>query len=130
MNSVTEILRKVGIFYIATVDEKGEARVRPFGAVAEIDGETYICTGNTKHVYRQMMAHNKVEISGMCNEDEWIRLNAEVERVDSDEARAAFLEQCPQLKIMYSVGDGYFEVLKLNNAQGMKYSLGGAPVEI
>ena len=126
MNSITEILKEVGIFYVATVDENGDPRVRPFGTVAEIDGETYICTGNFKKCYKQMMEHSTVEISGMFDDDNWMRMTADVVRVDSDELREAFLEQCPHLKLMYNLGDGLFEVLKLTNVKGAKYNFSGA----
>lgn len=127
MKEITEILKKVGVFFLATTDENGDPHVRPFGAVAEIDGMTCICTNNTKKCFKQMLRHSTVEISGMCGEGEWIRLTADAVLLDSDDARAAFLEQCPELKGMYHVGDDIFEVLALENAEGMKYSFTAEP---
>ena len=130
MNKIVEELTKVGVFYIATVDENGDPHVRPFGAVAEINGKPYICTNNTKKCYKEMAAHPAVEISGTGADGTWLRLNANAVRDDSDEARAAMLEACPDLKDMYSVGDGIFEVLSLEDASCTKYSFTADPVVI
>ena len=85
MKQITEMLKKVGVFYIATTDANGDPHVRPFGAVAEIDGMTCICTSNQKKCFKEMMRHSRVEISGMCGEMEWIRLTADVVELDSEE---------------------------------------------
>ncbi len=130
MKQITEILKKVGVFYIATTDSNGDSHVRPFGAVAEIDGMTCICTSNQKKCFKEMMHHSRVEISGMCGEMEWIRLTADVVELDSDEVRAAFLEQCPQVRGLYSVGDGIFEVFELQDPECIKYSFNAPPENI
>ncbi|MBQ8967730.1 pyridoxamine 5'-phosphate oxidase family protein [Ruminococcus sp.] len=127
MNRIVEELKKVGVFYIATVDAEGDPHVRPFGAVAEIGGKAYICTNNTKKCYKEMAAHPTVEISGAGADGTWLRLTAKAVRDDSDESRNAFLEQCPELKNMYSVGDGIFEVLALEDASCTKCSFTAAP---
>ena len=127
MKEITEALKKVGVFFIATSDKNGDPHVRPFGAVAEIDGMTCICTSNQKKCFKEMITHSRVEISAMYGETEWIRLTADAVPLDSDEIRAAFLEQCPQLRGMYSVGDGIFEVLELHDPEGVKYSFTAPP---
>lgn len=130
MKQITEMLKKVGVFYIATTDANGDPHVRPFGAVAEIDGKTCICTSNQKKCFKEMMDHSRVEISGMCGEMEWIRLTADVVKLDSDEVRAEYLEQCPQVRGLYSVGDGIFEVLELHEPECIKYSFSAPPEKI
>ncbi len=130
MNSIVEKLKKNRVFYIATSDSDGRPHVRPFGAVAEIDGKPYICTNNTKKCYAEMLSNPFIEVSGMEPDGTWIRLTAKAVRDDRDEARAAVLEQCPDLKGMYSVGDGIFEVLALEDAKCTKYSFTAEPVVI
>ena len=127
MNRITEVLKTVGVFYIATTDANGDPHVRPFGAVAEFNGKTYICTNNTKKCYAEMLAHPRTEISGMAQDGTWIRLVADVVRDDNDEARAAMLEANPQIKNMYSIGDGIFEVLYLDNISCTKCSFTASP---
>ena len=126
MNRITEELQKVRTFFIATV-EGDQPRVRPFGAVAEFEGRTYICTNNTKACYAQMLANPKTEISAMYPDGAWLRISGELVRDDRDEARAAMLEANPGLGMMYHVGDGIFEVLYLENAKGSKFSFTAAP---
>ena len=121
MNKVTENLKEVGVFFIATTDGE-QPRVRPFGAVAEFEGKTYICTANTKACFKQMSANPKIEISAMYPGGEWLRLSAEVKKDDRREARTAMLEQCPSLRSMYNEDDGIFEVLYLENASAVKAS--------
>ena len=117
MNRITEELQKAGTFFIATV-EGDQPRVRPFGAVAEFEGKTYICTNNTKACYAQMLANPKTEISASGPDGTWLRISGELVRDDRDEARAAMLEANPGLGMMYHVGDGIFEVLYLTTVTG------------
>ncbi|MBP5490172.1 MAG: pyridoxamine 5'-phosphate oxidase family protein [Lachnospiraceae bacterium] len=129
MNRITEELQKAGTFFIATV-EGDQPRVRPFGAVAEFEGKTYICTNNTKACYAQMLANPKTEISASGSDGTWLRISGELVRDDRDEARAAMLEANPGLGMMYHVGDGIFEVLYLTNVTGKKFSFTAAPEEL
>ena len=130
MNPIVEEIRKTGVFYIATVDEGGQPRVRPFGAVAEFEGKVYICTNNQKACYAQMLKNPKTEISGMAPDGTWIRVTGTLVRDDRDEARAAMLAANESLKDMYHVGDGVFEVLYLEGAACTKYSFTADPVVI
>ena len=130
MNRLTEELKKVGVFYVATVDANGDPHVRPFGAAAEFEGKTYICTNNTKKCYAEMTGHKKVEISGMAPDGTWLRLVANAVRDDRDEARAAMLEQNPDLANMYKLGDGIFEELALEDPCCVQRSFTAAPETI
>ena len=127
MNAITEELKKTGTFYVATV-EGDQPRVRPFGAVAEFEGKTYICTNNTKACYAQMLANPKTEICGMQPDGSWVRISGNLVRDDRDEARAAMLAENPSLGMMYHVGDGIFEVLYIADAKGTKNSFTAPPV--
>lgn len=110
MNRAVEALKKCGVFYLATMDGD-QPRVRPFGAVAEMDGKLYICTSNQKDCYKQMTANPKVELSGCLDAENWIRISGTVKTDPSLEAKTEFLRQCPLP--MYRPDDGIFEVLYL-----------------
>ena len=127
---IVEEIRKTGVFYVATVDEDGQPRVRPFGAVAEFEGKVYICTNNTKKCYAQMLADPKTELCGVEPDGTWIRVTGKLVRDDRDEARTAMLEANESLKRMYHVGDGIFEVLFLEDVTCTKYSFTAATVVI
>ena len=129
MNRIVEELKKAGVFYLATV-EGDQPRVRPFGAVCEFEGYAYICTNNTKPVYKQLQANPKAEISAMLPGGEWLRICGNLVRDDRDEAREAMLKDNPSLGGMYHIGDGIFEVLRLENAKGCKCSFTAPPVEL
>ena len=129
MNHIVEELKNVKIFYVATVED-GQPRVRPFSSVAEFEGKAYLCTNNTKEIYRQIMANPKVEISGMGQGGTWIRISAKLVRDDRDEARAAMLADPTGPSNLYKIGDGIFEVFYLEDAVCTKYSFTADPVVI
>ena len=74
MNKIVEELRKTGVFYVATLDEDNQPRVRPFSSLTEINGSLYLCTNNTKDVYKQIQKNSKIEICGMGKDGTWIRI--------------------------------------------------------
>ena len=128
MEKLLNFLNDAKTFYIATLDDDNQPRVRPFGAAAIIDGKLCIATNNQKSVYAQMKKNPKVEISGMAG-GKWIRLAAEAEEIDTDEARQAMLDACPSLGSMYKVDDGIFAIIALNNTSGQICSFTDAPEE-
>lgn len=129
MNHIVEELKNVKVFYVATV-EGDQPRVRPFSSVAEFEGKAYLCTNNTKEIYRQITANPKVEISGMGKGGTWIRVTAKLVRDDRDEARAAMLADPTGSSNLYKVGDGIFEVFYLDDVVCTKYSFTADPVVI
>lgn len=125
MNKAAQFLRDCGTFYLAT-DDEGQPRVRPFGAVVEYEGKTYICTNNTKKCFKQMVKNPKIEISATKG-DKWIRITGEAVCDSRREVKQYMLDQIPSLKKMYNVDDGIFEVMYLNNAMATIYSFSGEP---
>lgn len=124
MNIAAQFLFDAKTFYLAT-NEGGQPRVRPFGAVAEFDGKTYIATNNKKKVFEQILKNPKVEISAMYK-GRWIRL-----AVDSrQEAREAMIETNPALKNMYKADDGIFEVLYFTEGTASICSFNGETEEV
>jgi len=128
MNQVVQFLLKSKVFYVATIEDD-QPRVRPFSAIMEWDGKTYICTSNKKAVFKQMAANPKVEISAMAG-DKWIRFWGKVVVDPRREARAAMIEAHPMLANMYKVDDGEFEVLYFTDAKAMVYTFTSAPEEL
>jgi len=120
MNKAREYLKKVGTFYLATI-EGDQPRVRPFGAVAEYNDKIYLCTSNAKNCFKQMQINPKIEISACGKDDTWIRISGEVVVDSSDDAREAMLIANPGLRNLYSIGDGIFEVLYFTKATATIY---------
>lgn len=126
MNRIVEELKKTGVFYVATA-EGDQPRVRPFSSVTEFDGQLYICTNNKKNCYAQMVKNPKVEISGMGKDGTWLRVTGKLVRDDRDEARAAMLADPTGPSKVYTAGDGIFEVLRLEDAVCIRYSMAAEP---
>lgn len=114
MNRAVDLLRKSKVFFLAT-NEGDQPRVRPFGAVAEINGKLYIATSNTKKCFTQMIANPKVEIAAMLNNEDWIRITGTVKSDQSAKSKAEFLRQAPIPG--YTVDDDIFEILYFEKGQ-------------
>ena len=126
MNEVYEFLKNCRTWYIATVDENNEARVRPFGAQALIEGKFYFGTGLKKDVAKQMANNPHVEICGFDGK-EWMRVHGEVELVDDIAIQTEYLNQNESLKSMYAPGDGNTAVYRFKSGTATRYSFGGEP---
>lgn len=126
MEEVLKFLKDNVVFYLAT-EEEDQPRVRPFGAVAEFEGKLYICTNNTKKVFKQIQKNPKVEICGMGKGGSWLRIEANCFADERKEAKEKMLSDNPGLKNMYSVDDGKFEVLYLKDATATFASMKGEP---
>lgn len=125
MEKTLKFLQDAKTFYLATVEDD-QPRVRPFGAIAIIDGKLYTCTNNTKKVYKQLLANPKMEISAMAG-GKWIRLEGKLIPDHRDEVRKAMLDANPSLSSMYSIGDGIFEVLYFEDCTATFCSFTEAP---
>ena len=132
MSEVSEVLgflEDSKVFYVATVDGD-RPRVRPFSGIHEFEGKLYMPTSNKKKVFAQMAANPHVEISGMAH-GEWIRIEADAVPDPRLEARKSMLDHYgAALTRMYSLDDGKFEVVRLDNAVATIYSFTEEPVAI
>ncbi len=126
MNEIYEFIKKCGTYYLATLDEDGQPRVRPFGTINLFEGKLYIQTGKVKDVSKQIQKNPKVEL---CCFDgaQWCRLSGQLVRDDRREPKVAMLEAYPDLKAMYSADDDNTEVLYFKNAKAILSSFSAAP---
>ena len=125
MQEVCEFLKKVGTYYLATV-EGDQPRVRPFGTANIFDGKLYIQTGKVKDVSKQMAANGKIEICGFDGSN-WLRIQAVAVTDDRREAKESMLDAYPNLKNMYSADDDNTNCLYLKDAVATFSSFGGEP---
>lgn len=126
MNEIYEFIKKCGTYYLATVEENGQPRVRPFGTVNIFEDKLYIQTGKSKDVSKQIQKNPKVELC-CFNGSEWCRVAGELVRDDRIEPKEAMLNAYPDLKAMYSATDENTEVLYFKNAQATISSFAAAP---
>ncbi len=129
MQEVYDFLKSCGVYYLATIDGD-QPRVRPFGTVDIYEGKLYIQTGKAKAVAQQILANPKVEISAMAPDGRWIRVAATAVEDDNVAAQAHMLDAYPELKAMYTAGDGNTVVFWLKDATAQICSFGAAPREI
>lgn len=125
MNEVYEFLKKCQTYYLATIDGT-QARVRPFGTVDIFDGQLTIQTGKVKPVSKQIHANPNVEICAFDGQ-QWLRLAAVAVEDERIEAATHMLESYPELKAMYTPGDGNTEIFKLTNVKATFSSFTAAP---
>lgn len=113
MNKAVEFLTGK-VFYLATV-EGDQPRVRPIGFVMEYDNQLCCCTGNPKAMFRQMQANPKIELSAFDG-TKTLRITGTFKLIPGKEAKEAALTVMPDLKNIYSVDDGIFEIFAVANA--------------
>ena len=128
MKEVYDFLKKTGTYYLATT-EGDQPRVRPFGTVDLYEGRLYIQTGLSKSVAKQMIADPKIELCAFDGET-WLRLAATA--VPDEDIRAAehMLESYPELRGMYTPGDGNTVVFYLKDAVGAFSSFTAPPRKV
>ena len=125
MKEVVEFLQKHHTFYLATV-EGDQPRVRPFGALAVINGKLYTQTGKVKEVAKQLKANPKAEIC-CFGDGKWLRIKCNLIWDDSYETLHELLEQNPSLRRMYDENDGNTLGLRFEDAEATFSSFTEAP---
>ena len=127
MKETFEFLKKCGVYYLATIDEEGNPRVRPFGTAEIFEDKLYIETGKKKEVFKQIENHNQVEICACGPNETWIRVSAKLVLDDRVEAKKDMLDKNPVLRQMYDENDDNTAVLYLEDATATISSFTEAP---
>lgn len=125
MQRVYDFIKSAGTYYIATVDGD-QPRVRPFGTIDLFNGKLGIQTGKKKDIFKQVEKNPKVELCAM-NEGKWIRVEGELYADESVEAADHMLNDYPQLRGMYTPGDGNCVVLYFKSGKATVSSFTEAP---
>lgn len=128
MSEVYDLLKKVGVYYLATVEDN-QPRVRPFGTIDEFEGKLYIQTAKSKDVSKQIQKNPRVEICAFDG-TVWVRIAGKLIRDDRVEAKQHLLDQYPSLQDRYSATDDNTEVLYFEDAVAVIYSFTEPPKEI
>ena len=127
MNKVVEFLKANPVQYLATVGRDGKAKCRPFMFAGEKDGKLWLCTNNTKDVYKDTQENPEIEISVSSPEYVWIRLHGTAVFVNDMSVKEMCLEN-PIVKGQYETADNpIFEVFYLKDAHGAIADFSGNP---
>ena len=77
---------------------------------------------------KEMIANPNIYICAMNSKGEWIRIQAKAYINDSIECSEAMLKNYPELRGMYTPGDGNCTCFSIEDASYGIYSFTGAPV--
>jgi uncharacterized pyridoxamine 5'-phosphate oxidase family protein len=125
MDEVYDFLKQASTYYIATI-EGDQPHVRPFGTIDIFDSKLTIQTGRSKDVSKQLAANPKAEICAFVD-GAWLRVKATLVDTNSLAAEEQMLEAYPELKHIYTAGDGNNQIFYLTNATATFYSFTGEP---
>ena len=125
MEEVFELLKKIGTYYLATVDGD-KPRVRPFGTVDLYNGKLYIQTGKKKDVSKQIEKNPNVELWAF-QDGVWVRVSGKLVNDDSREAKKHMLDNYPNLRGMYNEDDDNTQVLYFEDGVATIYSFTSQP---
>ena len=125
MEEVFELLKKIGTYYLATVDGD-KPRVRPFGTVDLYNGKLYIQTGKKKDVSKQIEKNPNVELCAF-QDGVWVRVSGKLVNDDSREAKKHMLNNYPNLRGMYNEDDDNTQVLYFEDGVATIYSFTSQP---
>lgn len=128
MEEVFELLKKIGTYYLATVDGD-KPRVRPFGTVDLYNEKLYIQTGKKKDVSKQIEKNPNVELCAF-QDGVWLRVAGKLVNDDSREAKKHMLDDYPNLRGMYNEDDDNTQVLYFEDGVATIYSFTSQPKEI
>jgi uncharacterized pyridoxamine 5'-phosphate oxidase family protein len=125
MDDVYEFLKKVKVYYLATI-EGDQPRVRAFGTIDRFEDRLYIQTGRSKEVAKQIAINPKVELCAFDGE-QWLRVAATLVEDPRIEAERHLLDAYPELADLYQPGDGNNQVLYLTDATATFTTFGSEP---
>lgn len=125
MEEAFELLKKIGTYYLATVDGD-KPRVRPFGTVDLYNGKLYIQTGKKKDVSKQIEKNPNVELCAF-QDGVWVRVAGKLVNDDSREAKKHMLDNYPNLRGMYNEDDDNTQVLYFEDGVATIYSFTSQP---
>ena len=125
MEEVFELLKKIGTYYLATLDGD-KPRVRPFGTVDLYNGKLYIQTGKKKDVSKQIEKNPNVELCAF-QDGVWVRVAGKLVNDDSREAKKHMLNNYPNLRGMYNEDDDNTQVLYFEDGVATIYSFTSQP---
>jgi uncharacterized pyridoxamine 5'-phosphate oxidase family protein len=128
MNEVIQFLNENQNGFLATVDQEGKPRVRPFGFMFEQEGKLYFCTSNQKKVFAEMQAQPWVEYSMMSPQFAWLRIFGKAVFTSDLSLKAKVIESNPMVKGLYKTPDNpTLEVFYLDEADAGLFDFSGQP---
>lgn len=113
-----DFLKECQVFYLITINN-GKPAGRPFGFIAEHNGELYFTTGKSKEVYRQLNQNSNIQIVALkLGTRNWLRINAYAIEVDDLKIKKKLFEENAILKEHFSSAEeDNFALFKATNKE-------------
>lgn len=128
MNEAVKFLTENPVGYLATVDEEGNPKVRPFQFMFEESGKIYFCTSNQKDVYNQIKNKPTIEFSIMSKGMAWIRLKGNVIFSNNMDIKTKIIDTNNLVRSIYQTpSNPVFEIFYLDNAEATIADFSGNP---
>ena len=125
MDEVVKFLKNCKVFFVATTD-RGKPKVRPFSFIMLYEKKLYFVTGNQKPFFKQIQENPEIEICGLNQKMECLRLSGKVTADSRIEIKQRAFEESPFLKNNYkSVNNPEMECFYINEARADFYEIGG-----
>lgn len=128
MQEIIDFLRACPAYYIATLDDDGQPRVRPFSSLCPYEGRLYIESNTFKPFHHQVMKNPKVELCAFDAQSRWLRISATLVLDPRVEAKRALLDYMPEIRTLgYDEHDPNMTVYYLRDATATFYSYTDEP---
>ena len=118
MENLLDYIKEQKVSYLATIENGDQARVRPMNALVEINGQLTWCTNNQKEMFKQVVAHPKVEVC-MFGNGKTVRISGRCVPTKDAEIKAKFLELQPNVAKFYGGKEDTLEVLVFETARAI-----------
>lgn len=130
IKTIHQFLKDAETYYLATVANGEQPRVRPFGTVLLYEGKIYILTATNKDVSKQLEQNSKFEITAMDKKGRWIRTSGNLIQDNRVSVHKAMLDEYPHLRNVYKEGDSNTNSLYMQIVKAVIYSFEDAPIEL
>ncbi|MGR6342037.1 hypothetical protein ACU5CE_30230 [Priestia megaterium] len=120
MNTIDQVLLKQKNGFLATVEE-GKPRIRPFEIQLLLEGpfKYYLCTANTKEVYKQLQASPFIEFSLSTSDNIILRVSGKIKFDNNANIKQKIIDTNDLVKSIYNTGDNpVFEVFYIEEGEG------------
>ena len=131
MEKIIDFLNANPKGWLATIDENGMPRNRPFLFLLDLHNRLFWGTDNTKEVYRQLMTHPYIEFGSTSTNFVTIRIRGEVLFSENREVKRIAWEKYELLKKIFETDDNpNWEVFYMEHGEAVINDFSGMKPEI
>lgn len=124
MDEVLRFLYENATVHLATVDEKGFPRVRPFTLLAYSGGRLYFATQRNKDVYKELLGNPNAEFSVASPNAHWLRLRGKVVFISETGNKEAIIAESEIIERFYKSHETEpVEIFYMDEVEGMMSNL-------